>query len=513
MKWILAAGGSVCLGVVSVSCRSGSAQPLAAPIGNHDRQPILLSIRPADPLLRYVGRWDFTDPEFPRVGWQGARLEFMFEGSAASVVLDAGSATEYFRVIVDGDRAHGLRFAATPGAVSYHLATDLPSGVHRVELVKETDAGSGSTLHGLALQGFALLEPPPAAMRRIEFYGDSGVAGDSLTSERNASGWKHVGCDLSYAGIVARAFAADYHNVSISGETIAAMQTHYDRRFRDDPAPSWDFTEFPADVVVVDLGSNDIFEVGKAQVKQRYVALLDRLRAAHSDAHIVLFCSRGWSKREPANYAGDVVARYGDRNVSFATFPWLFERYHGCEYDHAGAAAYLVAHLTARLGWEAQPLDVMSGFGSGGDVANGGFEAIAPFGGFGWRYRDDPGVARVVDVARAYEGSCYLRLDAGSTVHQPNPASDGQTVTVTLRLRGASPADRLLLTIDFRDQEQGSAPLKSETRSLDVTTEWAEYTVTAVAPAAPADPVFQTRLTLTVDQGTIDVDGIVMKTE
>jgi lysophospholipase L1-like esterase len=478
-----------------------------------DPAEVEFSVDLADPLLRYVGRWDRTDPSLPRVGWQGARIEFRFDGSAAAVALDAGSAKEFFRVVVDGDRTNGVRFAAAPGVASYDLATALPSGVHTIELIKETDAGDGATLHGLTLHGHELLEPSPGAVRRMEFYGDSGAAGDSLTSERNASGWKHVGCDLSYPALAARALGADYHNLSISGETIAGMQSHYDRRFRDDRAPSWNFAEFPADVVVIDLGSNDIFEVGKAEVKRRYVALLDLLRAAHPDAHLVLFCSYGWSKREPANYAGDVVAQYGDPNVSFATFPWLFEQYHGCEYDHAGAASYLVAHLGSVLGWEAASLDVMSGFGSDGDVANGGFESIAPFGGYGWRYFDAPGVARVVDASQAQEGGAFLRLGAGGTVHQPNPARDGQTVTVTAWLRGDAPGASADLTLDFRDQEQGSTPIESETTRIALTTAWEPYTVTAVAPGVPGRPVFHTRLTIVSSSGTVDVDGVSMTTQ
>lgn len=512
--------GRTLLGLVSfvgvmllAGCRDGGALRRTSPPDVEERVEVTLSIGPDDSRLRYVGRWDRTDPALPRVGWQGACVEFRFDGSAASVQLTVASATEYFRVIVDGDRAAGTRFAALSGTASYELATGLEPGVHTIELVKETDAGSGVTFGELTLQGIALLDPPPAATRRLVFYGDSGLAGDSLSSERNASGWSSVGCDLGYAGVAARAFGADYQNISLSGATLADMTTLYDRRFRKDTAPSYDFAEFVADAVIVDLGSNDIYEVGKTKVKRRFVDLLDLLRVVHPDAHLVLFCSRGWSKREPANYNDEVVASYGDPNVSAATFPWFFEQWHGCEYDHAGAAEYLVAHLTATLGWEAVPLDVMSGFGRDGDVANGGFEAIAPFGGYGWRYLDDPGVARVVDEPTAHEGSAYLRLEAGGTVHQPNPASGRQVVTATVWMRGAFPGARADVTIDFRDQEQGTAPLERATTSFDLTTEWASYTASATAPVVPTNPVFHTRLTLTATSGTVDVDGVTMRTE
>ena len=43
----------------------------------------------------------------------------------------------------------------------------------------------------------------------------------------------------------------------------------------------------------------------------------------------------------------------------------------------------------------------MNGYGEDGDVANGSFEEVAPFGGWGRRYYDDPGVSRIYDPGAA----------------------------------------------------------------------------------------------------------------
>jgi hypothetical protein len=75
--------------------------------------------------------------------------------------------------------------------------------------------------------------------------------------------------------------------------------------------------------------------------------------------------------------------------MSWAVFPWVFAQYHGCEYDHGGMAMVLAEHIETVMGWTASPQDVMSGFGVEGDVANGSFEEVAPFGAWGWRYYDD----------------------------------------------------------------------------------------------------------------------------
>ena len=175
---------------------------------------------------------------------------------------------------------------------------------------------------------------------------------------------------------------------------------------------------------------------------------------------------------------------------------------------------YLAAHLESVLGWEAGPQDVMSGYGAGGDVANGSFEERAPFGGFGWRYRDAPGVERVHDPDGAFDGEHYLRLTKDAAIHQPNPARPGQTVTATLRLRGGAEGDVAQITLDFRDQEMWTDPLSGLASGEALTTEWAEYTITAAAPDAGARPVFHTRLTLQAGfESTVEVDLVEMTTE
>ena len=165
------------------------------------------------------------------------------------------------------------------------------------------------------------------------------------------------------------------------------------------------------------------------------------------------------------------------------------------------------------LGWTAGEQDVMSGFGQNGDVANGGLEQVAPFGGYGWRYKDDPGVTRVVDATRAHGGEAFLELADGAETHQPNPATNGQTVTVTASVRAAAEGDTLAMTIDFRDQTMWTQPLASTTEVFTPDTHWQQITLQATAPDDPDRAIFHTRLTLGVGEGSVvRVDDIDMTT-
>jgi hypothetical protein len=235
---------------------------------------------------------------------------------------------------------------------------------------------------------------------------------------------------------------AEYHNVSRSGATISSLNSRYDRIAYGSANPKWTFSNFPADVVVVNLGANDVGKP-KGTIKSDYHAFLDDSRLAYPGAHIMLFNAWGWDYDEPANYIHEVIAERTDPRMSSAIFPWLFEQWPGCEYDHAGMAQILADHLTSTLGWSQSPTDIMSGYGRNGDVANGSFEEVAPLGGYGWRYYTDSGVSRVHAPGDAFDGDYYLRLSNGAATHQPIPAVDGESFTVTVWMRGDQDGDQV----------------------------------------------------------------------
>jgi hypothetical protein len=119
-------------------------------------------------------------------------------------------------------------------------------------------------------------------------------------------------------------------------------------------------------------------------------------------------------------------------------------------------------------------------------------------------------VARVTDSA-GYDGNHFVRLQAGATIHQPNPAHNGATITATLYARSAT-AGQLQLTIDFRDQTMYTAPLISHSETFSLNESWQAYTITFQAPTTTTTPVFHTRLTIAAAQAAIEVDAVQMTT-
>jgi len=467
------------------------------------------NVSPSDPNLQYIGRWDDSDPTQPWAYAQGSTVIASFTGTSMAATFHVSSG-EYFRVIIDDDRDSSTKVSFSYGN-PLTLATGLAPGTHTLELIKETDVGRATLIDLEIDNGESIVPSPPRPSRRIMFYGDSNLAGYSLESERNQSGWSRVGCYHGLAGITARMFDAEYQNISRSGATISSLNDAYDRIDWSTSSPLWNFAAYPVDVVVVNIGANDYWRP-KNQNKTRYHALLDDLRADHPAAHIMLFNAFGWEWNEPANYIHEVIAERLDPNMSWAVFPWVFEQYHGCETEHAGMAQYLAAHLTTITGWTASEPDVVSGYGQNGDVANGSFEEAAPFGGWGWRYFDDPGVSRVHDPAGAHDGNHYLRLENGASSHQTNPAGNGDVIALSMWMRGGSGGESVDVSISFRDQGGGGEinnPMQETTQAMTLSAEWKLYSMTVTAPTSPPDPVYSARVAFVAGStDRVEIDSV-----
>ena len=474
--------------------------------------------RASDERVAFTGRWDQTNLESPRCAWQGSSFQLSFQGTSLGATISCDVA-EYIRVIVNGDSVASRRIKLQPGRQQVVLAETLKVGQHQVEVVKETYTGSGFlTLHGLRTDG-ELIATRTRKRFRIQFYGDSNLAGHSLEHERNRSGAQYTGCHFTFAGIASRMLDAEYQNISRGGAGVLGRQnsvlSFYNRINYFDPEPVWDFRRFPADICVLNIGANDINRKSADELKQDFHKLLTSLRMAHPNAHIVVMNGYGWDRKEPANFTHEVVADFGDENMSCLKFPWLFNEWHGCEYDHAGMAVSLVNHLREiNPAWKpVQSADVMDGFGRNGDVANGSFEQVAPFGGFGWRYRDG-GAERVHAPDDSADGEWYLLLNEGTEVHQPNPAVSNQSYRIRMKFRAEHPGAIARVRIEYRDQkwrnEIDGAAREFRFHPAD---QWQDHELEVIAPEATgvrSRDVWQIIIRVSAEKGDVQCDQIRM---
>ena len=501
--------------IIGLACAVLLASPAARSIEDAKGAPLNSVIRPDNAFIRYTGRWNLEAPSAPWIVWQGSSILVRFTGTTISADLEPAGKAQQFRVIVDGTPGSVL-LNAGPGRAEYTLAEELPTGVHVVEIMKESFTGSRTIFHGFALQG-TVLEPPARPELRIEWFGDSNMDGTSNYSEKNTG---DRGTYYAYPAMVTRMLGAEMHLQAVGGATLDGEGDNNVRAF----IFSEDFLNqgpgyrsgFDPHIIVVNAGANDINRADRKTIEQRYRNVVADLRHVYGPSpHVILMNSYGWDVNEPANYSPGVVEDIGG-NLSVFLFPWLWETWHGSQWDHSGEAHLLIDHITGvNPKWtRVHTADIADGFGRDGDFANGSFEHVAPFGGYGWRYMED-GVERIHNPPQAPDGDYYIRLEEGESVHQPTDATadflpgetvGGETYTITATARGIAPGAELQIITEFQSQQIWTRA-NPQIASFETTTEWRQYRTTVTASPG----VWTLFNTLKANVGTVEIDEVHME--
>lgn len=224
------------------------------------------------PAVRLVGRNDGAAS--PSFAWPGARFIARFSGTDAKVKIahadGFGGGPSYYDVIVDGTVTK--KITVTGGATDYDLATGLAAGTHTVEVFKRTEAAYGTDQFlGFTFPGGALLAPPPAPTRRLEFIGDSMIQGYGVEGAG-----PNCGADappvsdnvrLSMQARTAVALSADFSSITYSGKGLGKNEDPgdnqtfsllYPRALPENGASAWTFpgAQEP-DVIVAVVGGTD----------------------------------------------------------------------------------------------------------------------------------------------------------------------------------------------------------------------------------------------------------------
>ncbi len=343
------------------------------------------------PAVRFIGRFDTTDPAGPKVAWPGAQIVARFSGTEVKATL-ADAPNEYqpshWDVTIDGTLAP-TPLALTPASKTYTLATGLTPGVHVVELRKRTEAKAGVTqFFGFDYSGGVLLSPPPARLRRIEFLGDSNANGYGIEGAG-------PGCSFtpatqneqkSFCALTAAALQADHHNLAQSGIGVFlnyvrtdpnVMEVVYTRALPNTPGSTYDFTRFEPDVVWITLGGNDWggenpdlpAPLTMAQFQAKYAQLVALVRSKRPTAHLVCAVGASLSNDYPVGYNAYANVKTAIQNVVAARaaggdtkiYAYEFARavtadktacaYHFNAAKHASLASETVAFLKSKTGW------------------------------------------------------------------------------------------------------------------------------------------------------------------
>jgi lysophospholipase L1-like esterase len=300
------------------------------------------TLGPAGP--RFIGRFD----DMHQSSWSHSAVALRFTGTDVSVTL-AGAGVMY-EVVLDG-----VRSKFTGGSGTYALGKGLANGPHDLLLVRRQESFFG-------IAKFVSFDVPQnqwlpnvVPSRRIEIVGDSisaGYGNEGCPFEVNENS------DLAYGAVAARAVSADVHIIATSGIGMAkslsnapTMPTIYEHTFGANNATAWDFTKYAADVVVINLGTNDMNAgVDKTAYKTSYTAFLGTVRGHYPSARIYCVSMNGNTLTAEVQA---VVATAADPKIAYLA---LHGNAAGCQghpdiAGHQTMANDLEAALKTDLGW------------------------------------------------------------------------------------------------------------------------------------------------------------------
>ncbi len=352
--------------------------PVQSPTPQHHTIPLPahpLTISADDPRLTFIGRFNFADPTAPTFDWPGTAVALSFTGDSLTVLLDDSG--NWYDVTIDGET---FVLQTLRNQESYVLATGLGDGMHTARLFKRTESIVGQSIFkGFVLSPGGMIEqPPPRPERRIEFVGDSitagyGVEGDSPTCPFSVA-TENVG--RSYAAMVAEAVGAEMMITAVSGlgvirnyndpEMIGrdAMTVRYGRALANEPVPLWDFQRWRADLVVINLGTND-FSTNPQPTEiifvQAYIDLLNDIRRQYPFAPIIAMAGPilpDYAVGYVQTAVHHMNSAQSDHNIHFLHMPnnLIMPDDYGCDYHpnvsgQQKMTAVLLPKIREVMGW------------------------------------------------------------------------------------------------------------------------------------------------------------------
>ncbi|GAA1615999.1 GDSL-type esterase/lipase family protein [Actinoplanes couchii] len=313
---------------------------------------------PTDRNIEYTGRWDTTDRTAYVPQWAGAYLRVGFTGTG--VALEQRDTIDFWYSIDGGPYTLASQVSGTVDLTPEPLA----EGRHTLLVSYRIVAGSytgDARFQGLTLDDGAHTFRPQRKRQSAEFVGDSITAGYTSTNVALSAypwiigenlGVRHT--QIALSGACLNELTAEE---STRGIRCYGLEGRYPHVGFQDGAADWDFRRFRPDVVVVNIGTNDVGHgVSSADFRVAYEDFLADVRADNPRATILAVrIFKGWWAAETAEA---VAARQaaGDRDIEFVdTTGWwdpatmTNDGTHPNDFGHQVLSGYLQPYVAAAL--------------------------------------------------------------------------------------------------------------------------------------------------------------------
>lgn len=281
--------------------------------------PINTPISPGDSSYQYYGRWNTSNSSDAKNGWGTTYVTAGFSGT--TVIINLSAWDSWYAYAIDSDISDHTKFTKfrvrnqsdqqTPVSTQTPLViTGLADTTHTIMVVRRTEGTGGvNDFYGFSLDnGKTLSSPGTRTTRKIEIIGDSIACGakDEYASAIPTPDCIYGGCiqngDMAFGPQLARLCGAEWRTISRGGigmytncsgctPDYTMPQIYPYMYYQSDPTgltPDWNFSSWQADVVLVELGTNDFsYGVTQDHFVSTYITFLKTLRTDYPSAYIL----------------------------------------------------------------------------------------------------------------------------------------------------------------------------------------------------------------------------------
>jgi len=314
-----------------------------------NRRAIVLN----DKSVKTIGRtYLYNDTLW--AAFSGAGAEFVFTGKKLEITVTgdfastAGNDENYARIAIYVDNEQVVDDMLNEKEKTYKVLESESAECRNVRIIKLSEcAMSTFGIKPVMIAENEKIEPAPAKNLKMEFIGDSITCGYGVDDPDKEHHFKTATEDVTkaYAYKTALALNADYSMVSVSGYGIISgftndgnkipQQTiaqYYDKlgfsynKFADSITVSeteWDFERYKPDIVVINLGTNDMSyattDERKAEFEDGYLDFLKKVRSLNPDSYIFqTYGVMGTSLEENIeNVRRKYMSETGDERITF----------------------------------------------------------------------------------------------------------------------------------------------------------------------------------------------------
>lgn len=331
------------------------------------------------PEIEYWGRVDTSNINATELYWSGSSIKINFEGESIKALLKDETGDNYYNVIIDEKDITILNPDTTKQL--YQLASKLSEGRHSIEIFKRTEFARGKTIfYGFQIgENDKILAKSPEKKRKIEFYGNSITAGYAVEdlSGRDSPDSIYTNNYLSYASLTARHFDAEYHCICKSGVGIMIswfpqiMPEIYDRLDPSNKNSHWNFSNYQADIVVINLFQNDSWLVNRPNRKEfkqnfgktppskefiinAYQDFVSKIRSHYPNTHIICMLGSMDATRQDSAwpmYIEKAVENLDDPNIYTHFIPYKETPGHPTIKEQEEMAESLIQFIDNTIEW------------------------------------------------------------------------------------------------------------------------------------------------------------------